>query len=226
MEKPKLEKVIEELKEVDAREWEIINNPHTYPKPYFELKRHGLIFCIGKDPEKSSFGYILHIENHDKNVHMTYEKEWGGQKKEMRDFYNELSKKIELYQQRDATERLGFVLYEEDIGKTNLEKIINRLKELDIRAWKSDKFFDKKCPVLTAEVSGIIFSISKGLISGYGLEIKHDKESDKKFRIDYKKTDKKYVRKLIGGLYEKVYKELKEDEEKEFGESLNHFLSD
>ena len=36
--------------------------------------------------------------------------------------------------------------------------------------------------------------------------------------------NKKYVRRLIGDLYEKVYKELKESSEKEFEGNLKDFL--
>jgi hypothetical protein len=222
MEKPELKTVVEMLKEVDIREWEIIKNPHTHYGPYFELKRQGLVFHVEKG-RRDGISYMFSIEDNDKNVRIVYKKA-GKEYDTITKFYNELSKSIALYQEKDATEKLGFLLSENSLEESDLERIVSRLKDLDSRAWKPDKFFDKKYPVLITKVSGVTFCIQKGLIWGYKLEVKYEQESNK--TIKYVKHDKKHARKLIGELYEKVYKELKEDKEKEFGERLNHFLTD
>ena len=57
----------------------------------------------------------------------------------------------------------------------------------------------------------------------YGLEVKYEKDSAK--NVEYTQPDKKQTKKILGELYEKVYKELKEYKEKEFQEKLNNFLS-
>lgn len=220
MKRPQLEKVIEKLKEADVKEWEIIRYPAV---SYFELKCYGLIFRIERSEDwPELFLGLLTIENYDKNIHILYKRDSYKIKK----FCYELSKRIEQSQKKEVIKKLNFLLPKNDTGKYDLEKIITKLKELDTRAWKSDKFFDKKYPVLTTEVSDIIFCISKGLVYGYELEIKYGKELDKKIKFDYTKMDKKRAIKLTGELYEKVYKELKEDKEKEFEERLNRFLSD
>lgn len=223
MEKPELKTVVEMLKEVDIREWEIIKNTETHIGPYFELKRQGLVFQLEKGRRFSEgISYMFSIEDNNKNVHIVYKKsgkEYGIRSK----FYNELSKDIESYQEKAAAEKLGFFLSEKDLEGSDLERIITRLKDLDSRAWKPDKFFDINYPALVTKVSGVTFCIQKGLIWGYKLEVKYEQESAK--TVKYTKPDKKRARKLIGELYEKVYKELKEDKEREFGERLNNLLT-
>lgn len=216
MEKPELRKVIEKLKEADVREWEIIKNPHTHYGPYFELNRYGLIFRVDTS-RRDGTSYMLSIEDHDKNVHIVYK-----EIEEVFKFYKELSKGIENYQEKDATEKLGFLLSENGLEGSDLEHIIARLKELDTQAWKPDHpFGTTKYPTLVTQVSGVTFCIGKKLIRGYALEVKYEKESTKK--IKYTNLDKKHARKLIGEIYEKVYKELKEDKEKELEKDLTTF---
>ena len=222
MEKPPIKTVIEKLKEADIKEWEVIRNLSLPYSPYFELKRQGLVFRIETARVECTHP-MLSIEDHDKNIQVLYNNLLK-ESDEVYKLYNELLKKIEQYEEKDTTEKLGFLLSEEDLKGSDLERIIARLKELDARAWKPDHpFGTTKYPMLVTKGSGVTFCITKGIILGYGLEVKYEKESTKP--IKYTKPDKKHARKLIGELYEKVYKELKEDKEKEFGERLNRFLT-
>jgi len=221
MEKPDLDKVIEKLEQVDIREWEVLDGAHTHQGPYFKLNRYGLTFLVGRPLNGPN---SITIENHNRNVHIVYKRPSD----KVNTFYYTLSKGVEQYQERDAVQRLSHILSEEDITKTSLEKVITRLKQIDIRAWKSKSFLDSICPELITEVSGITFSLTKGVIAGYGLKIRYNvQDKEKEFEIKYnKKTERKYIQNLIGDFYETIYKELKETNEKEFEENIKDLLSE
>lgn len=227
MKKPELEVIMWKLRTVDFKEWEVFTNLETHYGPYFELKRYGLLFRSEIRKYGSSPQYVLSIEDDDKTFRLEYLRS-GEEAEKVYKFYQGMKKDIEQHQEKEAAEKLGFLLSDEEKGESDLEHIISRLKKFDTQAWRPDTFFNKgsKYPALTIKDSGVTFCIKKKLwITGwkYGLEAKYEKDSTKK--VKYTQPDKKQVKRLIGELYEKVYKELKEGKEKEFEGKLNSFLT-
>lgn len=105
--------------------------------------------------------------------------------------------------------------------KPPLEKIIEKLENIDSKEWETDlKFKEKKhkprYPDFILNLYGLRFSLKRKILGSYVLEIKNPER------------DVKQVYALFEGikqLYEKLYKEL-ENKEKGFKEKLDNFLSD
>jgi len=227
MKEPELEVIMWKLRTVDFKEWEVFINPETHYGPYFELKRHGLVFRSEIKKGGNGSQYMLSVEDDCKTFRFEYLQS-GTESQKVYKFYKELQEYIEKNQEKEAAEKLGFLLSDERKGESDLEHIISRLKEFDIQSWRPDTFFNigSKYPILIAKDSGVTFCIKKKFwITGwkYELEAKYEKDSAKTVR--YTQPGKKQVKKLIGELYEKVYKELREGKEKEFKEKLNGFLT-
>lgn len=227
MEKPPIEVIIWKLKQADFKEWEVSTNIETHYGNYFELKRYGLLFHVGVKKSGNGSQYLLSIEDDCKTFNLEYFQS-GQESEKVSKFYKELHEYVDQQQEKEAAEKLRFILLEGKKGESDLEHIVSRLKGLGALAWRPNTFFnsDSKYPALITKDSGVTFCIKKkfGIIGWkYELEAKYEKESSK--TVKYTQPDKKQTKRLIGELYESVYKELKEKKEKEFGERLNHFLT-
>ncbi len=229
MEKPELEKVIEKLEKLDIREWNILT--HRNEIPDLTAKTKGLVVSIklyeSNNPIKMLFPFCLFDEMiysiaiQDENQKVFIEYRDDSKKGKIYKFYEKLCKNLEKFKEDEFSRRIQDLTYGLEPEKKDVEKIIEKLENIDSKEWETDLNFKEKkhkpkYPEFVLNLYGLRFSLKRKILGSYVLEIKEPER------------DVKQVYALFEGikqLYEKLYKEL-ENKEKEFKEKLDDFLSE
>lgn len=250
MEKPSLDEIIEKLGQLDSRqwiwhEWPCFSAP--YFGPYFTARIGGIEFSIWGKRDTGLFK--------DKRYHYLTIKDWEGKTQleysgknndlegeKISSLYERLYGRLNAHRTGKFYEMLYEFIEQTDCKidkKPELEKVIKKLEQLDIRQWN----WNRKYSEFTTETNGLTFRLSinkefqilsyfskrifKQTFSYHELIIKNKEESK---RVEYSNKDENsFEEKELTRLYDQLYQSyqpLITNKKTEFENMLNSFLQD